>query len=61
MKISSIFDLSVEFIEFESEASANVATAQQDHSIAENIVKAISASNWYEQKVCPLSKIQSKM
>lgn len=46
--MSSMFDLPVEFIEFESEASANAATAQQDHSIGDIIVKAISASNWYE-------------
>lgn len=48
MNISSTFDLPVEFIEFQNEASANAATAQQDHSISDIIVKAISASNWYE-------------
>lgn len=55
MNIVSIFDLPIEFIEFESEASAKAATVQQDHSIADIIFKAVPASNWYEQEDCPRS------
>lgn len=49
MNIDSMFDLPVEFIEFENSASVEAATAKQDHSIADIMVKAIRASNWYEQ------------